>query len=218
MTATDEASHVSTGLRRVLESSAIYSLFQRLVGADRLRRHFVERFVRPFPGARILDVGCGTAVILDYLPEGVDYLGLDLNPRYVAAAEKRYPGRGRFLCSRVGELDSLAQSRQTFDVVLAMAILHHLDDPAAAKLILDASRHLAPGGVFASLDGCYHPGQSRAARFLLANDRGRHVRAPAGYRGLFPGDLKPDLTEVETRLYRIPYSLFLVRAVKVPAY
>ncbi len=217
MTDADTSSHVATGWLRVLESPAIYSLFQRLIGADGLRRYFVDEFVRPFPGARILDVGCGTGAILDYLPGDVHYVGLDLNPRYIDSAGRKYQGRGQFICCRVGDRPLLAESRRAFDIVLAMAVLHHLDDDDASGLIRDACLHLVPGGIFASLDGCYHPGQSLAARFLLSRDRGQNIRTPAGYRQLLSGYLSPTNETVETRRYRIPYSLFLLRAVKLGA-
>ncbi len=214
MNDTGRPAHVSTGLLRVLESPAVYSVFQTIIGADRLRRHFVEEFVRPFPGAAILDIGCGTGSILDYLPRDVRYVGLDLNRRYISHAKKKYQGRGRFFCARVDGLASLPEARQDFDIVIAMAIIHHLDDRDAAQLIRDACDRLGPGGVFASFDGCYHPGQSLATRFLLSRDRGKNIRTPAGYEELLAGCLSPICTKVETRLYRVPYSLFFLRATK----
>ncbi len=111
MTDANQSSHVSTRFLRILEAPAIYSFSQTLTEARKLRRHFVNNFVRPFPGAKILDIGCGTGAILDYLPPGVNYVGLDLNPRHISRAKKKYRKQGQFYCSRVDSLASLGAVR-----------------------------------------------------------------------------------------------------------
>src|SRR5687767_12267546 len=119
-------SHRSTGIYRILETATVYDRFQRLLGGDAARRRFVRDFLRPSPEIRILDIGCGTGTILGYLPREVDYVGYDLNPRYIEEARRRHAGRGRFFCARVEEAP---EEPGGFDLVLATAILHHLEDP-----------------------------------------------------------------------------------------
>ena len=58
---------VNYGVRAVLAHSAIYSLFQGMVGANRMQREIVRTYLRPWTGARVLDIGCGPATILDYM-------------------------------------------------------------------------------------------------------------------------------------------------------
>ena len=207
-------SHHSTGLYRIFESAAVYERFQRLLGSDAARRRFERDFLRPFPGARILDIGCGTGAILGYLPPDVDYVGYDLNPRYVDDARHRYPGRGRFFCARVEEAP---EEPGSFDLVLALAILHHLDDSAAGRLLASAHRHLRPGGALVTLDPVRHPGQSPVARLLVALDRGRRVRTPEEYRDLATAHFPSVETVLLTDLLSIPYSHFLMRAVTAPS-
>lgn len=202
-------SHRSTGIYRIFESAAVYERFQRLLGSDAARRRFVRDFLRPSSGARILDIGCGTGTILDYLPGDVDYVGYDLNPRYIEDARRRYSGRGRFFCARVEEAP---EEPGGFDLVLAAAILHHLDDSAADRLIASAHRHLGPGGSLVTLDPVRHPGQSPVARLLVALDRGRRVRTPEGYRDLAAARFPSVETTLLTDLMPIPYSHFLMRA------
>ena len=50
--------------------------------------HVRVEALRPFPGARLLDAGCGTGSLLDNLPPDVHYVGFDVNPAYLEAAER----------------------------------------------------------------------------------------------------------------------------------
>lgn len=207
-------SHRSTGIYRIFESAFVYERFQRLLGSDASRRRYVRELLRPSPGARILDIGCGPGTILDYLPEDADYAGYDLNPGYIEEARRRYPGRGRFFCARV---EDAPDEPGGFDLVLATAILHHLDDPEAGRLVASAWRHLRPGGSLVTIDPVRHPGQSPVARLLVALDRGRRVRTPEGYRGLVAERFPSVETTLLTDLLPIPYSHFLMRASKPSA-
>lgn len=204
-------SHRSTGVYRIFESAAVYERFQRLLGSDAARRRFVQDFLRPVSGARILDIGCGTGTILDYLPGDVSYVGYDLNPRYIEDARRRYAGRGRFFCARVEEAP---EEPGSFDLVLATAILHHLDDPEADRLMASAHRHLRPGGSLVTLDPVRHPGQPPVARLLVALDRGQRVRTPDAYRDLAAAHFPSVETTLLTDLMPVPYSHFLMRASK----
>lgn len=207
--------HVNRGLRRVLESPAIYAWFQRLLGAEPARRRFVEEFIRPFPGMRLLDVGCGPGVILDDLPANVDYVGCDLNDRYIRAAQTKHGARGRFFCADVTAAGALGPcAEEGFDVVLALALLHHLEDGTAERLCREAHGRLKPGGVLVTLDCVHVPGQPLVARYLISRDRGRAVRDPAGYLALTGRGFDPVESVVLTDLLRVPYTHFIMRAHK----
>jgi SAM-dependent methyltransferase len=196
-----------------LDFAVVYAALQRLLGGHAARQRVVSRFIRPTAGARILDLGCGPGTLLSYLPEDLTYVGVDSNPGYVSAAERRYGSRARFICSAAADVPTEAVSGE-FDLVLAMGLLHHLGDEDAAAVVDLAHRRLAPGGHFVSLDCAFHQGQGWLARRLVAADRGAHIRTPDGYRALvgarfsnFEADLVPDLL-------RVPYSHFMIRACK----
>lgn len=203
--------HRSSGIYGLLERSSIYEFGQRILGGGAGRRRFVREFVRPEPGARILDIGCGSGAILDALPDGVAYRGYDLNPKYIAAAQRRYAARGEF---RQARFEAVAEEPESFDLVLAMALLHHLNDDQAALLVEIAWRALRPWGTFVTVDPVRHDGQPWLARLLVSLDRGGNVRSADGYRAL--AGLRFD--EVETSLVTdfgaVPYSHFVMRMKK----
>src|SRR5579872_6038562 len=146
----------TSGLRSLLSLPSAYRLFQRMVGAPRTRRALAEEYIRAAPGDRILDIGCGTAEILEYLPE-VDYVGFDLNARYIESARRRHAGRGTFFDGSVK--DAAAGEIGAFDKVLALGILHHLDDTEVRDLFGLAKSRLKPGGCLITFDSCYREGQ-----------------------------------------------------------
>jgi SAM-dependent methyltransferase len=189
-------------VRRVLEFPAAYRLFTRGI-AGNYRDMYLREYVRPAAGTRILDLGCGPGDVLAHLPE-TDYLGIDHNPRYIEAARRRFGSRGRFRCEDVAE--TVVREPASADIVMANALLHHLDDDVARRLLRQARRALKPGGRFVAFDGCFTPGQARAARVLLRMDRGRHVRTPEQYVALAREAFEHVESHVRHDLLRIPYT------------
>jgi 2-polyprenyl-3-methyl-5-hydroxy-6-metoxy-1,4-benzoquinol methylase len=191
--------------RCVLSSAFVYELLQTLFG---YRRRFVREFVRPESRARILDIGCGPARILDYLPADVDYVGFDMNTRYIAAAQARYGHRAQFHCALVGEQ---AVTSVPFDIVLAVGVVHHLNDAAAELVFSSARAQLTPQGTLVTLDPAFAQGQSRARRWFAAHDRGQHVRAVHEYEHWASRSFGRVDTAVVTDLYSVPYTICIMR-------
>ena len=80
---------------------------------------------------------------MGYLPQ-VEYLGFDLSSTYIETARKRFP-RAQFICERVSRF-SVAEQQKGFDVVLALGVVHHLDDQEARQLFQVAYDALKTGG------------------------------------------------------------------------
>ena len=190
-------------LASFLSFPAAYRLFVHLIGTD-LQKRYVAEFVKPRPGDKVLDIGCGPGDMLASLP-GVDYTGLDISPAYIAAAKKRFGNRGRFFCQDVGVI-ALEQERGTFNLVLATGVLHHLDDERAAKLFEIARLVLRPDGRLITYDGCYVPEQSRLARWMLSKDRGKFVRTYPEYLRLASACFASIDPHIRHDLLRIPYT------------
>jgi len=76
--------------------SVFYKTVMSLMGADRGNTTLVNEYIRPQSTDRIIDIGCGPAAILDYLPHRVQYLGVDYNPNYTKTAKDRFKSRGDF--------------------------------------------------------------------------------------------------------------------------
>ena len=194
----------TTGVRSILSAAVVYDLFQGIVGADSLRKTIASDYLLAGPHSRILDVGCGTAEILRFLPDDVDYVGFDPSPAYIESARSRFGPRGTFFAKLVtnSDIEALGQ----FDLVMAMSVLHHLSDPEADHVFGLGARALSEGGRMFSNDPCLVPGQSPIARAVIQRDRGRNVRSPDGYRTLAEARFTHVTVDVRHDLLHIPYS------------
>lgn len=109
---------------------------------DRVRDGYIRRqILRRVPSGRLLDVGCGLGLFLETMRGEFELYGIDLSEYAVGQARRRLPGAEL----TVGSLTEGLPFDEKFDVVTAINIFEHLDDPGAG---LDAVRaELRPGGL-----------------------------------------------------------------------
>lgn len=174
------------GLYRLLSLPFIYDCFQSIFKSNDFHRMLVRDWLQLEPGMRILDVGCGTGALAPYLPQGVDYLGIDSNPAYIRQAQQRYGSEQlRFLCAKAQDLKDFVET--PFDRMTILGVLHHLPDEICQQLMAELRPLLSERGLLLTVDVCYHAAQPGWARWLTSLDRGQHVRWPAGYASLAQG-------------------------------
>jgi SAM-dependent methyltransferase len=116
----------------------------------------VLELLRPQPGERILDLGCGDGVLSAKIAAaGARVVAVDAGPDMVAAA------RSRGLDARVMDGQKLAFDR-AFDAVFSNAALHWMGDQEA--VLAGVFRALKPGGRFVAEMG----GHGNVAAILVA--------------------------------------------------
>ena len=198
---------IRSGIRHALASPRIYDLFQNLVGAYAWRRKVVERFVVaaiPDDGL-IIDLGCGTAEVLRFLPAGVKYIGFDRNPGYIDRARACHAHRDAiFHCEELSPAFSL--EGRSADVILAFGLIHHLDDTLTCDLFRIARNMLGANGFLLTLDPVYAGGQSAVARYIVSKDRGTSVRTESAYKELASRAFSSVETHIDSDPLYIPYT------------
>jgi SAM-dependent methyltransferase len=115
----------------------------------RLRRRFL-RFVPVRPGAQVLEVGCGSGVVVRDLAAMVgrrgSVVGVD-NSRAVLAAARRLC-RPADACARIalraGDGHRLPFAADRFDTTLAITVILHVAEPIA--VVHEMARVTRPGG------------------------------------------------------------------------
>ncbi|HEX3232895.1 MAG TPA: class I SAM-dependent methyltransferase [Gemmatimonadales bacterium] len=103
-------------------------------------------------GTRVLDVGCGTGVLLGRLVGRSPFrevTGVDLSPGMVAQARRRLPASVRLL---VGDAEALPFAAASFDVVVSASSFHYWTAPTRG--LDELRRVLRPGGHLVITDWC----------------------------------------------------------------
>ncbi len=194
-------------MKSLLDFPAVYLSLQAAIGAKRARKRCLDQFARPVAGERVLDVGCGPGFVLDYLPP-VDYVGTDIDHRYIEHAKKHYGDRGQFYCEELTAKRAAEFGR--FDLVLLNGVVHHLDDATAIDLLRILASCLSDRGRVLTLDGCYVESMSPVSRFLLKHDRGQFVRQREEYIALASGIFSEVEPTHRSDLFRIPYDALVM--------
>ncbi|HKU94674.1 MAG TPA: class I SAM-dependent methyltransferase, partial [Vineibacter sp.] len=112
------------------------------------------------PGARILDLGCGSGALsarLALLAPGANVVGIDIDPQTVALAGEKYQ-----LPNLTFEVGDAAAVHAGADAVVSCSMLHHVytygprayDEAAAEAAVRAHIASLRPGGLLVLRDFC----------------------------------------------------------------
>jgi len=114
-----------------------------------VHEQIAQRFGRPvgaLQGLRIADVGCGAGLMCEPLAaRGALTVGVDAAANNIEAARLHSKSAGLHIDYRVGEPDAVLHDGESFDVLLLLEVVEHVDD--VPTFVQDAVAHLAPGGL-----------------------------------------------------------------------
>jgi phosphatidylethanolamine/phosphatidyl-N-methylethanolamine N-methyltransferase len=157
-----------------------YDAIARAAKFDTARRLSIER-LRLVSGDRVLIVGAGTGLDLDFLPSNVDVTAIDVTPAMLKHLERRAAGIGRPVTARIMDARQLAFPDSSFDAVVMHLILAVMPEPERG--MREAVRVLKPGGRIAVFD-----------KFLSDEER------PSLKRQLLNAFAKPLFSDLNRRL------------------
>jgi ubiquinone/menaquinone biosynthesis C-methylase UbiE len=108
-------------------------------------------------GVSVLDIGCGTGTHLEiYQKAGCKVVGIDASSSMLEVARAKLTGRAEL---HLGDASHMPFPHESFDLVLAMFMLHEIPAPIRPSVINEAKRVTKRSGRFLVID--YHPGPVR---------------------------------------------------------
>ena len=194
----------TAGIYKLVTIPAIYELIQNMLGGYQESR---DAFFPDLQGQRVLELGCGPGTWCRYLGEYEFYMGIDWNADHIMEANRKY-GSHNTVFATGDASDEELEKLQNFDCILAIGLLHHLDDNQAGSMIRSTTKLLEANGRLITLDPVYHDGQGRFSRWMKDRDSGQNIRRPEEYIALVKGSFRTVDPELRTDLLRIPYSHF----------
>ncbi|RJX20468.1 MAG: class I SAM-dependent methyltransferase [Desulforudis sp.] len=202
---------ISQEIRNILEFPIFFNVYQRMVGASRAHKIFVEEYVQPSQGVSILDVGCGTGDIVKYIPDFCNYIGIDFNKKYIEKAKRKYGYKHKFF---LADASKQYLMNDNIDICFCFGVLHHLDDVSCRNLLTNAYKLLKHGGYYVCIEPCYFPDQDWFKKMILRWDRGVYVRDLKGYESLMIDLFKNITVARRDDMLSIPYSMVALKCIK----
>ncbi|MGC9778160.1 MAG: class I SAM-dependent methyltransferase [Candidatus Heimdallarchaeota archaeon] len=129
-------------------------------------------------GNSVLDLGCGTGTFQKFLPNNINYIGIDLNEDFLVYAEKK--GKGAFYKRDI--LNDLSEFKA--DTVILSDVLHHVT-PNHQKLLDNAiawaNKKVVISACYEKEEGPFKQLSEFIGRRIIDNDGLNEQREGAGW-------------------------------------
>jgi SAM-dependent methyltransferase len=201
-------------LAKVFDNAKLYEVFQFALAKKTFHKIIKNEILKPDDGiSSVLDFGCGIGFHSKFFPSA-EYLGIEPLASCIAIANKNYADSStQFILGDNSHLKNL--NNESYDLVIALGVLHHIDDETFNEFIRETYRILKPGGRLTTLDPVFHPRQTKISEWIVKRDRGAWVRTELEYMGpvekFFSGKIE---TKIYSNLNRIPYDHFAMSVTK----
>jgi SAM-dependent methyltransferase len=168
-------------VERISDHPVLFIFFRSLLENDfKAVRAVIRRELNLEDGRRSLDLGCGPGAFADLFVRN-DYVGADLNPRYIAYAQAHK--KGSFLVTDARKVDLPDRS---FQQILVFGLLHHLSDTDVRSVLSEAKRLLVPGGRLLAIEDIPAVSRLNLIGHLIHNvENGEYIRPVDEYRRLY---------------------------------
>jgi len=168
-------------VERVSDNPVLFIFFRGILENNFTAiRAVIRRDLKLGQGLRSVDLGCGPGAFSD-LFDGDDYVGVDMNGRYIDYA--RRARKGAFVRGDARKVE-LPDAR--FDQALIFGLLHHLPDDDVRAVLREVRRLMGPGGRALIIEDIPAVSKVNLIGHLIHNvENGEHIRPAEEYRRLY---------------------------------
>ncbi len=199
-------------MKRFLDIPKIFIFYQNLVGDKKYKKYITKNFLKIKDGDSILDLGCGPASLIPFLPGNIKYVGIDKSIEYINYASNKYKNH-KFICSNSFDLKEGLENK--FDIIISDALFMSLSNEEAHKTLSLITSLLKEDGTFFFMDGCYVENGAKIANWFLSKERGKNTRSENEYKNLLSKYFKNIEIKTNSKLYNIPHTKIMIRNTEV---
>ncbi len=191
-------------LYNLVNHPIFYIFFQKIMSGTSFRKKIIKNNIEN-KNYNILDIGCGPAEILQYIPKS-NYYGFDIDERSIKFAKRKYKNKNHhFYCKKFNNTE--IKKLPKFDFVIMFGILHHLKSKEIKYVLSLCKKVMKKNGTLLTEDPIFIKDQNFVAKFLIRNDRGLNIRTKKEYLNL----VKIFFHKVKSKITHqsfIPYTWF----------
>lgn len=108
-------------------------VFNRPLSEGHRRIGALLKSKKPGKDMKVLEVGVGSGLTLDYLPNSIEYTGVDINQNMLSLAhEKAKRFKRKKISLAIMDAHKLTYKSNSFDLVLAASVITAVSDPYSA--------------------------------------------------------------------------------------
>lgn len=179
-------------------------IFQKIMSGTHFRKRIIKNNIKN-KKIKVLDIGCGPAEILQYIPNSI-YYGYDIDKRSIDYAKKKYKDKNHhFYCKNFEKKD--LKKLPKFDHIILFGILHHLKNKEIRIILSLCKKVMKKKATLLTEDPIYVKNQNFVAKFLIGRDRGMNVRKKNEYLSLVNVHFKSIKASITHQVF-IPYTWF----------
>lgn len=131
-------------------------------------------------GISILDIGSGTGTISPLFSK-CNYVGIDIDGKLIEFSKRNYP----FLFKKM-DAQKLNFPDNSFDMVMVLGVIHHLNDRQSVKVLKNVKRVLKKRGLVLIVEAIPPLSKYNFVGHLLRNlDEGHNIRRLKEYENIF---------------------------------
>ncbi len=197
-------------LKTTLEISLFYTLLQKLILQKSGLEVLKKQLWKFESNTKIIDIGCGPGNMIQYLPQPVNYLGIDVSEAYIKKAKELMPSGIFFIgdCSRFMNESKFNQA----DLVMCNGVLHHLNDDEVCEVFNFVEKNIKrSGGRFIAFEPVHLIYQPKLSTWFMNQDRGKYVRTESRWKELFARRVSAKVnTQIAVGISRFPWNHILI--------